>query len=292
MEKAPEVRSRLQRLVEERRQRIASLVDRTGERKIEIASGHYGQPELTETFVDYEESPREYPLNVVQSIVNIHTRVSDIYNDPINQLREQLRLTIEAILERQEWEMINNQEFGLLHHAVPSMRVQTRTGPPTPDDMDELLARVWKKPAFFLAHPTAIAAFGRECTRRGVPPPTVEMFGCPFLTWRGVPIVSSDKLELNSSLGTSAAAGVTNILLMRVGENEQGVVALHQIGIPAEVLPSLSVRYMGMSTRGIASYLVTSYFSVAVLVEDALAVLENVETGYYHDYRRRDGIVP
>ena len=27
-------------------------------------------------------------------------------------------------------------------------------------------------------------------------------------------------------------------------------------------------------------------------VEDALGVLENVETGYYHDYRRRDGIVP
>ena len=53
------------------------------------------------------------------------------------------------------------------------MTLSTRTGAPTPDDLDELIARVWKEPAFFLAHPRAIAAFGRECTRRGVPPPTV-----------------------------------------------------------------------------------------------------------------------
>ncbi len=30
---------------------------------------------------------------------------------------------------------------------------QPRYGVPTPDDLDELLALVWKKPAFFLAHP-------------------------------------------------------------------------------------------------------------------------------------------
>jgi hypothetical protein len=28
----------------------------------------------------------------------------------------------------------------------------------------------------------------------------------------------------------------------------------------------------------------TTYFSAAVLTDDALAVLENVEVGYYHDY--------
>ena len=87
-----------------------------------------------------------------------------------NQLEEQIRLTIEGIKERQEWELINSKKFGLIHSVDPSMRISTRYGAPTPDDLDELLALVWKKPAFFLAHPKAIAAFERECTWRGVPP--------------------------------------------------------------------------------------------------------------------------
>lgn len=61
------------------------------------------------------------------------------------------------------------------------MRISTRYGAPTPDDLDELLALVWKKPAFFLAHPKAIAAFERECTWRGVPPVTSNLFGTPVI---------------------------------------------------------------------------------------------------------------
>jgi hypothetical protein len=37
-----------------------------------------------------------------------------------------------------------------------SQKVKSRTGVPTPDDFDELLTKVWKEPAFFLAHPQAI----------------------------------------------------------------------------------------------------------------------------------------
>jgi hypothetical protein len=107
---------------------------------------------------------------------------------PLDQLREQIRLTIESMKEAQEWQLINNPDLGLLHNIEPSMRVHSRSGTPTPDDIDELILRVWKKPAFFLAHPAAISAFGRECTRRGVPPPTIQMFGSPFLTWRGIPV--------------------------------------------------------------------------------------------------------
>ena len=70
---------------------------------------------------------------------------------------------------------------------------------------------------------------------------------------------------------------------MRVGEKQQGVVGLHQPGIPHEHLPSLSVRFMGIDRNSIASYLVSQYFSAAVLTPDALGVLENVEVGYYHD---------
>ena len=41
----------------------------------------------------------------------------------------------------------------------------------------------------------------------------------------------------------------------------------------------MSVRFMGISEKGIISYLVSVYYSVAVLVPDALGVLENVELG-------------
>jgi hypothetical protein len=120
----------------------------------------------------------------VQTVVRVHTRVSDLYNGPLNQLEEQIRLTIEGIRERQEWELINNKKFGLIHSVDPAMRISTRYGAPTPDDLDELLALVWKKPAFFLAHPKAIAAFERECTWRGVPPVTTTLLGSPILLWR------------------------------------------------------------------------------------------------------------
>ncbi|MDB5385707.1 MAG: mmpI 2, partial [Planctomycetaceae bacterium] len=158
-------------------QELRSTVNRYGERNIDLVSGFAENVEIPETFVDYSANPREYSLSAVQTVVRVHTRVSDLYNDPFNQLEEQMRLTIEGIKERQEWELINSKKFGLINSVDPAMRISTRYGAPTPDDLDELLALVWKKPAFFLAHPKAIAAFERECTWRGVPPVTANLFG-------------------------------------------------------------------------------------------------------------------
>ena len=233
--------------------------------------------DLPETFVDYDEHPREYFLNAVTTVLDVQTRVSDLYSHPFDQIQEQLRLLIEKVKERQESELINNAEYGLLANAAPSQRIATRRGPPTPDDLDELITRVWKEPAFFLAHPRAIAAFGRECTRRGVPPPTINLFGSPFLTWRGLPLVPSDKVPVDEN-------GRTKILLLRTGEKKQGVVGLFQPGVPGEVAPSLSVRFMGINRKAIASYLISLYCSLAVLTEDALGVLDDVEIGTYHEY--------
>lgn len=281
---SPQVLENLRQAVENR-MRLKTLLNLYGEEKVALASDYEGETELPASFVDYESEPQEYELSLVQTILRVHTRVTDIYNEPIDQLREQIRLTVEGMKEQQEWEIINNSAFGLLNAAAPSMRVQPRYGAPTPDDLDEMLARVWKKPAFFLAHPRAIAAFGRECTRRGVPPATINLFGSPFVTWRGVPIVPCDKLEVQNRSGNPYGPGKTNILLVRAGEKEQGVVGLHQMGIPGEQMPGLSVRFMGINSQAVASYLMTVYFSCAVLTDDALAVLENVEVGYYHDYQ-------
>jgi hypothetical protein len=71
----------------------------------------------------------------------------------------------------------------------------------------------------------------------------------------------------------------SSIMLMRTGEQTQGVVGLHQIGLPDEVEPGLNVRFMGMNEKAIISYLVSAYYSAAVLVPDALGVLESVQIG-------------
>jgi hypothetical protein len=163
----------------------------------------------------------------------------------------------------------------LLANVTDERRQVPLTGAPTPDDLDELLTKVWKEPAFFLTHPWAIAAFGRECTRRGVPPPTVSLFGSQFLTWRGIPLIPSDKVAIED--------GKTKIMLLRVGDKRQGVRS-YQPGVAGEQGPGLSVRFMGINNQAIASYLVSLYCSLAVHTPDALAVLEDVEIGKYHDY--------
>ncbi len=243
-----------------------------GEAAIELASGHEGEHPLPATFVDYELTPREYELSVAQTVLRVHSRVGDLYNQPMDQTEQQLRLTIQALRERQEYELVNNRAFGLLHNADLQQRIHTRTGPPTPDDLDELLSMVWKEPGYFVAHPRAIAAFGRECSRRGVHPGTVEVDGRQLPSWRGVPLLPCDKIGVT-------ATNTSSIMLLRVGESRQGVVALRQTGLPDEYEPGLSVRFMGVDDKAIVSYLVSTYYSAAVLVPDALAVLEHVELG-------------
>ncbi|AWD22544.1 family 2A encapsulin nanocompartment shell protein [Pseudogemmobacter blasticus] len=243
---------------------------------VEVACAGRDESDLPTTFVNYDEKPREYFLNAVSTVLDVHTRVSDLYSSPFDQVKEQLRLAIETIKETQEGQLINNPDYGLLANVAQGQVLKTRTGAPTPDDLDLLIAKVWKEPAFFLAHPDAIAAFGRECTRRGVPPPTVSLFGSQFLTWRGLPLVPSDKIPV--------VGGKTKILLLRVGDKRQGVIGLYQPGLAGEQSPGLSVRFMGINRAAIASYLISLYCSLVVQSPDALAVLEDVEIGKFHDY--------
>ena len=262
----------LKRHVDGFKARQAKNQDASGQAAIEVSAGHTGEPVLPGTFVDYETRPREFELSVAQTVLQIHTRVADLYNEPMNQTQEQLRLTIEALKETKEHELINNPEFGLLHNADLKQRIHTRSGPPTPDDLDDLLALVWKEPSFFLAHPRTIAAFGQECNKAGVYPGTIDVGGQHVPSWRGVPIFPCNKVPISDTRTTS-------ILLMRTGEKNQGVIGLHHAGIPDEIEPSLSVRFMGINEKAVINYLVSLYYSAAVLIPDALAVLESVEIG-------------
>jgi hypothetical protein len=87
-----------------------------------------------------------------------------------------------------------------------------------------------------------------------------------------VPIFPSNKIPI-SEYGTSS------IMAMRTGLDDEGVIGLYQTGIPDEVEPGLNVRFMSIDDKAIISYLVSAYYSVAVLVPDALGVLDNVEIG-------------
>lgn len=246
---------------------------------IEVLCGHAGESPIPATYADYEETPREYRLSSINAVVNVQTRIGDLFSNPYDQVREQLRVVVEGVKERQENELLNNADYGLLNNVPDSQRISTRKGAPTPDDLDELLTKVWKEPSLFLAHPRAIAAFGRECTRRGVPPPTVTLFGTPFLTWRGIPLIPTDKIRVAGKVPK------TKLLLIRVGERKQGVLGLFQPGLTGEQSPGLSVRFMGISDRGLASYLISLYCSASVLTDDAIAVLDDVEVGQYHEYK-------
>ncbi|MDD4564426.1 MAG: family 2A encapsulin nanocompartment shell protein [Eubacteriales bacterium] len=252
---------------------------------LDLLNKEVGYEYIPEGYVDYDTTPREYILNPISTIVKISTQVSDIYSKPLDQSEEQLRLSVEWLRERQEHDIINNTDYGLLKNADSTQRIQTRNGPPTPDDLDELIATVWKEPSFFLAHPRAIAAFGRECTRRGVPPATVVLQGNPFIAWRGIPLIPTNKLHIDGQLHPKGQTGKTNILLIRTGEEKQGAIGLFQAGLQGEQSKGLSVRFMGIGNQGVGSYLILLYSSVCILSRDAVGVLENVEIGNYYDYK-------
>ncbi|MDR1728940.1 MAG: hypothetical protein LBT74_13630 [Acidobacteriota bacterium] len=241
--------------------------------------------DIPQGYVPYETRPREYALNAISTILNVDTRVQDVYSSPYDQTAEQIALAVESLKERQESQIVNSDDYGLLKNAAPGQRVKTLKGAPTPDDLDELITKVWKEPSYFFAHPRAIAAFERECTLRGVPPVTVNIAGGTFVTWRGIPLVPTDKLLVDGLRNPKGKSGKTNILLVRTGEAKRGVIGLFQQNVPGEQGRGLSVRFRGVNDQGVASYLLSVYCSAAILADDALAVLEDVEVGEYHDYQ-------
>jgi CRP-like cAMP-binding protein len=271
VEQVAERADALREHLREQRAIPSQRTNKYGEKEIDLAAGHDGEPDIPHTFVDYDASPREYELSIAQTVLRIHTRVADLYNQPMNQTEQQIRLTVEALKERQEHELVNNREFGLLNNCEYDQRLQPHDGVPSPDDLDELLSRR-RGTKLLLAHPRAISAIGRELNKRGLVPETIDVGGNRIPTWRGVPIYPCNKIPVTPERTTS-------IIAMRTGEADQGVIGLQQAGIPDEIEPSLSVRFMGINEQSIIKYLVTAYYSAAVLVPDALGVLENVEIG-------------
>jgi len=108
---------------------------------IESICGQLDEGVIPSTYVPYIENPREYILSSISTIVNVNARVSDLLSNPYDQVREQLRLVIENVKEKQESELLNNAEYGLLNNVPESQKIKTRKGRPTPDDLDDFRER-------------------------------------------------------------------------------------------------------------------------------------------------------
>lgn len=243
----------------------------SGEADVPLQAGHTGEPSLPGGFVDYELTPREYELSLTQTVLRVHSRVGDLYNDPMDQTQQQLRLTIEEIRERQEWELVNNRDFGLLHNTDYDQRISTCSGPPTPDDLDELLS-MRRDTRLLIAPPKAISAFFRQCSKHGLVPGTADVNGHAVPAWRGIPLLPCGKIPISRQHTSS-------IIALRTGADDQGVVGLIPAALPEQIQPGLNMRFMGVTTSAIVKYLVTAYYSMAILVPDAVGILENVQLG-------------
>ncbi|WP_147326217.1 hypothetical protein [Hydrogenophaga borbori] len=171
-----------------------------------------------------------------------------------------LRRATEAVEAWCTSELINNPRHGWLSRVPPTQVLLPLSGPPTPDDLDDLLAKAGRTPTFFLTHPLVIAAFERECARTGVRPAPTVLFDARVLTWRDTPLIPCDTLSLVDGKG--------KVLLLCAGDGR----------------PAPPVRACGNQRRAIATYLIVLHQALAGHAPDALAVLEDVEIGRSHAY--------
>jgi len=235
---------------------LQASVNQSGEKNIDLVSGTAENVIIPETFVDYSAAPKEYSLSSVQTLVRVHTRVSDLYN----------------------------KKFDLLHSADPSFRISARYGAPNPR-RPRRAAGPGVEAAQLLPGPSeghrrlragmhlARRAPGHRHGQRRHGHPLAGHSPDPFGQAR-----AQEPLPVQPGPGDDVDPPGEG------REGNQGVVGLNQKGIPGEIAPSLSARLMGLDNLGVASYLLTLYFSAAVLADNAIAVLENVEVGSYHHY--------
>ncbi|MDF2905140.1 MAG: hypothetical protein K0R34_461 [Herbinix sp.] len=64
-----------------------------------VTADNLQERELPETFTDYEDVPKDYTLCAVKTLLKMNSHVTDIFNSPLDQKDQEMRLTIEAMKE-------------------------------------------------------------------------------------------------------------------------------------------------------------------------------------------------
>ena len=252
-------------------------------RDLRIANSHPEGTPLEASFADYETSPRVVELATIQSVVQVHTRVAALYSDRFDQVEHQLTIAADYMYETKENLIFNHPDYGLLNNVAPKLQV-SGAGPATPDVLDDLMSRVWKMPDFYVMHPEVLDSFHRECNARGLTPESVQIFGSAFTAWRGLPILPTNKLHLVAGgeeikdgelIDRTPGVATSQVLLMRIGEQKQGVVSLFAAGSEgSDRFPFINVDFMSHSDQAVSSYLMTMYAAMAVCTPGALASAE------------------
>ena len=80
---------------------------------VELSRRADEDPDLPETFVDYEEHPREYFLSAITTVLDVQTRVS-MSIPPVRPNSSSSASLIEKVKETHESELINNPEYARL----------------------------------------------------------------------------------------------------------------------------------------------------------------------------------
>lgn len=125
---ADSVRRRLERIipVENSREEAEQY------RRFEIRSEDLMRAELAA-----RKTGRDVP-GFYHIIINVDTKISNVYSSPYDQAREQPSPAIESLHERQESRLVNSDDYGLFKNVADSQHIQTRNGRPMPGDLDEL----------------------------------------------------------------------------------------------------------------------------------------------------------
>src|SRR5205807_1268344 len=77
--KNPDIQKRIQASVDERKKEL-EMVNQYGEVQAPLISDYCGEPPIPRGYVDYTLNPKEINLSVIQTVIGIHTKISELFN--------------------------------------------------------------------------------------------------------------------------------------------------------------------------------------------------------------------
>lgn len=229
-----------------------------------VTVNDYEYDAISQSNVEYCHAPVEIELTSIETQIRIPSKIHDVMNYPHNQLATQLNLTVDNIYENQERYFINNVHTGIINYCAVNKRNITYNTTISPDILDDLLAMVWIKPTFYLMNPIVLAELCKACNAKALTMGTVEYFGYPFVTWRGLPIITSDKIPAQRNSNTY-------VFLIRTGTDDTGVVQLYNATPTKSGFPGIFVETSATDSKGTVNTRVSLYTNIAILSNEAIA---------------------
>jgi len=258
----------------------ARQTDKLPEQNVRIAHSQAEDDLIPGSFATFEENFSIIDLEPIQEVIRIHTKNATLFSDNYCQVRQQIGLTAQFIYESSENLIWNHPNYGLLHNTAPNMYIKVNHGP-TPDLLDDMLSRCWRAPDCYAMHPETLEYFHRSLSAAGLATDVKEMMGSYFTTWRGIPIIPTNKLHLTTeseshlSPREEIGAATSHVCLLRLGEQKQGVISLYASRAGGtEEFPFINIDFMGIDQMGVASYLMSTFRAMAVLTSSALCTAE------------------